>query len=169
MAQTLSKVMAGARLVIAAATPDTDPHIPFVAAPMHGELESLPFTRPQDATRKFHVLSGVMAGLGGPDLGNWNANEIHHFPDAIVIRVRYHCPLRRGGYGRLNDYMADDAQRILHALINASLVTWGGAEYKPQHINPAGGITITEVSQDGQADDFIMNYPIRVQTILGAV
>lgn len=168
MAQTMDKIMAGARLIIASATPDVDPVIPFVSAPMNGELESLPFAKPSDATRKFHVISGVLAGAQGPQPGNWNANEMNHLADIIVVRVRYHCPLRGGGYLRLSDYLATDAQRIYSALANATKPEWGGFESCPQTIDPSGGTRITPVGGGENVDSFILNYPFRVQMILGA-
>lgn len=168
MGMTLDKVMTGARSIIAAATPDVDTTVPFVAAPMNGELESLPLNTPGQGTRKFHVICGVLAGSGGPQPGNWNANEVNHLHDVIVVRVRYHCPLHHGGYGRLNNYLADDSQRIFHALSNANEAAWGGAEYRPMRIDPVGGVSITQIGDGDNADAFILNFPFKLQMILGA-
>ena len=164
--QLMSAVMAGARNIIADITPDFEPSTTFYEASMRLPLERTPFSTPRQGTRAFHVVSGIMGGFGGPETGSFNAGELHHLGDVIVVRVRYHCPYSADGYGRLNNFVSTDAQRIYQALAYANEAAWGGEAGHPSTIDLIGSSQPVPVTDGEENEAWIVNMPFKIQTFL---
>ena len=132
---------------------------------MNGGLKDLAFIGPAEGSRRFHVIGGVMAGAGGATYRDLSG-VLLQLDNTIVIQVRYHIPLRSGGYGRLVDLSAQDADQIAYALsvtYDAGISTdaclticdlAGSAQIEPI-VSPQG-------TEQG-ADAWIVSIPFKVQ------
>lgn len=170
--QLLHLVIDGAIEVIKATTPDYEPATTYRLAPQNGPLEVMSFGSPSEDTRIFHVLPGSMVGQGGPQSGMLNGTTLHHLHDQIVVRMRYHCPLRDGGYGRLLRLIASDGQRIFSALTTATEADWGSESACPSEVQTLGvsaPIAVGDGAQQDTADAWLVEYSFAVQTFLEKV
>lgn len=124
MASGISQIRARAAVLIEAATPDTDPGLPFVEADYHERLEELdaPLSR-AEATRQFHVLAQPILSVRGAG----SACTVVTQP--LVVRVRYDLAGfdDRARLHELTTRIYGDQARIARALRAAPLgQTWAG-------------------------------------------
>jgi len=161
----MDALLTGARAVIAAATPDVEPALTLREAPMNAHLAALQFGSAWEGTRRFHVTPGILQDEGGPRFGAFNGPLVH-LKDNLIVEVRYHIPLRDGGYGRLADMIGTDAQIITRDLA-LNVLPWAGSD--PSTIDPIS-YRVLPVSSDSTpelADAWIMRIVFETQTFLG--
>lgn len=116
--QRIDQILARAREITEAATPDVEPSLRYRHAPYTAPLSKLAFgSDPRDGTRRFHVVPAILRGSGALDALTLNGLGVH-YSDEIVVEVRYCVPLRSDqGYQRLGDLVSSDIARISTSLI----------------------------------------------------
>lgn len=163
---TYNNLMAGARAIVLATTPDVEPSIAFEEAPYSGPLERQSFSDPWEATRKFHVTYGVIRGMEGPGFGMFSGGTLHHLKDTFNVEILYWVPLRDGGWSRLQDLVATDAQQIIWRLAWKD-DAWGSNRH-PSKLDPRA-VQLLPIAKEGgdQPDMWLLRITLETHTFLG--
>jgi hypothetical protein len=152
-------ILPAAQAIVEAIIPAFLPEIPFRAAPYNGPLESLAFgASPADGSRRFQILSGVAEIGGGPVLSQMLGPSQVKISDSFVARIRYHVPMRDGGYWRLHRAVGTDAAQIC-----AALVFHLGDPCSLAMVAPRGQASLMPIPDAfNQSDAYILSIPVEV-------
>lgn len=154
--------------VIEDITPDVRSGVLFRLAPYNGRLEDMPLGRGVDGTRRFHVLVGPLANVGGATGSQWNGDGFLYLGEPLLVRVRYAQPLNDGGYRKLLQLTASDQNRIIQQLSRVNGTAWGSG--RPDTIEPTGGVSIEPVTGENAnapVDIWIFNIAFRIMHPVG--
>lgn len=147
-----------------ALTPDVLEAVRFKRASADCELRLQTFGDRLDGCRRFQVIPGPLAAMGGVQVLNWNGDALR-ISDVVAVVVRYELATADEAFGQLCDMLATDAQLIVRAL-HPLLTSYSPAVL--HDIAPAGAATLERISADDAAvSAWLVRFPFTLTTSLG--
>jgi len=150
--------------------PDYMPGRRFKLAPYDVPLEQQRFARDHEGTRRFHIMTGPLAGVRGVDGGAWNGSTVQDLPGYMSVQVRYQIGHTKDHYRQLRDYVTHDELALVYWL-QPAVGQWPADG--PADCVPTGTAQLTRVRESGQGtepafDTYILDVRFTLAQLVGS-